>query len=167
MHTISGTTDDLRIACATTPTVQQKRLLIAFLFFCVAAFVVAAAMIISSGVAAILLPHYGWPIIGLLYVFTLQYVIPPLLKGNPIPVSSSFQAIRWSLRNLALYGLITAAIGWLIDDDFGNPYLVISTIQPIWTIAAPLTWLWLFRDRCTSSARDPAKSTGCGENMVG
>jgi hypothetical protein len=112
--------------------------------FCLIAFAVAVAMFVSSDIANRLLPFYGWPIIGLLYVTTLKYTIPPLLRRNPIPISKYFNAIRWTLRILVCFGVFTAVFGWLTDDS-GNPYLTVNFVQPIWTIIVPLIWLWLFR----------------------
>jgi len=144
MHTLSTTTDDAPVADVTRPTAQQKTLLIAFILFCVTAFAIAVAMFISSDIANRLLPYYGWPIIGLFYIGTLKYAMPPFLKRNPLLIYKYFGAIGWTLRILVCYGVFTAAFGWMTD-DFDNPYLTVNVVQPVWTVVVPLIWLWLFR----------------------
>ena len=57
-------------------------------------------MFVSSDIADRLLPYYGWPITGLLYIGTLKYAIPPFLNRNPIPICKCFNAIGWTLRIL-------------------------------------------------------------------
>ncbi|WP_372720645.1 hypothetical protein [Novipirellula sp.] len=101
-------------------------------------------MLVSARIAERLLPYYGWPIIGFMYITTLKYAVPPFLLRNPTPINKYFNAISWTLRILICYGVVTSAIGWMTD-DFDNPYLTVNAVQPIWTVVVPLIWLLLFR----------------------
>jgi hypothetical protein len=151
MHTITTNTDDTPVADVFRPNAQQKTLLITFIVFCLTAVAVAVAMFISSDIARRLLPYYGWPIIGFFYLGSLKHAIPPFLKRNPIPISKYFNAIGGTLCILICYGAFTAVLGWLTD-DFGNPYLTVHVVQPIWTVIVPLIWLWLFRTHRKSTS---------------
>ena len=136
--------DDATRADVTHASPPQKLLLYAFISFVFIAFSTAIVMLISTAVADRLLPYYGWPIIGFLYAATLTSAIPPLLKRNPVPIRSCFNAISTTLLVLVGYGVFTTALGWT-GDDFGNPYLTVARTQPIWTVAVPLAWFTVFR----------------------
>ena len=137
---------------ATQPNHKQRLLLHAFILFACGAFLVGMAMFISNDFAERILPHYGWPVIGFFYLGALKYAIPPLTDHNPVPIHVYFRGIWSTLRILALYGTLTALIGWATD-DFENPYLMVSWVQPIWTVAVPLAWLLLFRQASHAASR--------------
>ncbi|WP_442508366.1 hypothetical protein SH528x_007335 [Novipirellula sp. SH528] len=117
-------------------------LLIAFIVFAILAFIVAIAMFVSSTFANIMLPYYGWPIIGLFYLGALKYAVPPLVTRNVAPVPVCLRGIARTMGIVACFGLVSALIGFTGDND-GNPYLTVHMLQPFWTVCVPLVWIVL------------------------
>lgn len=144
MHTPGQSIDEASDANVIHPDPRQRIVLIAYVVFCVMAFVVAVAMLVSSHIADLLLPYYGWEVIGFLYIISLNCFVPPFLERKPLPVHECFNAISGTLWILVCYGIFTSTIGWM-GDDFDNPYLTVTVVQTIWTIAVPLIWIVLFR----------------------
>jgi hypothetical protein len=160
MHaSANSTSDEAAMTNAVHLTTYQRSLLYAFIVFSLCAFVVAIAIFVSSNIAERLLPYYGWPIIGLFYLGALKYAIPPLFERNPIPITIYVGGISRTLWVIVCYGVVTAIFGWMTD-DFGNPWLTVNVVQPIWTVLVPLAWIALFRSSENSATEESAAISG-------
>jgi len=121
----------------------DKTLLASYALFAFVAAAVSIAMLLSPQMANHLLPHLGWPIVGLSYLGSLIFVAVTWLYPNILPLAGWWGYLRGHFLIIIVYGLITTAMGWIVN-DFGNPYLTVSIWQPIWTILTPSLWMLLF-----------------------
>ncbi len=128
---------------ATTPNARQRVLLFVFACFSVVAFAVAILMLAIPTFGRIVVPYYGWPIIGFFYASALKYTLPAFLKANPIPVTEYFRSIIRILAISMVFGLFMIVLSW-ISGNFDNPYLTVASWQPVWTILVPAIWITLF-----------------------
>ena len=150
----------------TQPTSHQRVLLIAFIVFAFLAFFVAIAMFVSSTFANAILPFYGWPIIGVFYLGALKYAVPPLVTQNVVPVPWCLRGIARTMGVVACFGLVSALIGFS-GDNYGNPYLTVHALQPVWTVGIPLVWISLFHFAKSSPQTDADSVAVVDRDVVG
>jgi hypothetical protein len=123
-------------------TQPQWIVLKAWRLFAILAFCVFIGVTIVPAFAAILIPHIGWPIYSLVYVYTLVFI---RLALNFPELGFRFARARISsaLTICAIFGAVQFIMRWN-HSDFGNPWLQCSPVQPVITILIPLAWLAIF-----------------------
>jgi len=135
--------DETSASCRNKDPIGDKPLLASYALFAICAAAVSIAMFFSPKIAKPLLPHLGWPIVGLSYLGSLMFVAATWLSPNDLPLAQWWTYLRGHFSIIIAYGIFTAAIGWL-GNDFDNPYLAVSMWQPIWTVLTPAAWMLLF-----------------------
>lgn len=83
-----------------------------------------------------LVPYTGWGA-SMPYIFTIYFSFALIFERK------RRMANRFSITGLLI--LVIALNAWRFSqasgDDFGNPYLTISSWRPIWTILIPSLWI--------------------------
>lgn len=123
---------------------RPRILLISYCLFVALTLAVSIAVFVSPRFAGLILPYFGWPIIGLFYAGTLKFVIAKLVAPESYANEKFRSAIGSSLVIIAIFGAFMAGLSW-IGEDFDNPYLTVNALQPVWTVGVPMAWYIVFR----------------------
>jgi len=101
-----------------------------------------------------IIPITGW-LMAQGYIFTLFFIFSLVFFSG-----TAGQRIRFRLAVVALlainvlYGIY--GIPFYGDNDYGNPYLIISKWRPVWTIVLPSFWMVLLMSkRVTAFCKAP------------
>ena len=119
-------------------------LLVAYIVFTAITLLASVSMLLVSQFGEVAVPFFGHPVIGMLYAGNLIFVIMKLVAPNSYPNDKFLIAMRNLLGIIEVFGLITAAIGWL-GKNYDNPYLTVNALQPLWTVGVPIVWYLVFR----------------------
>lgn len=123
---------------------RLRVLLIAYGLFVVLTLLVSILVLAMPKFADWSVPHFGSPAIGLFYGGTLFFIAMKFLAWDSYPNARLRSAVGDLLLIIAVWGLLVTGFGWT-GRDFNNPYLIVSLVQPIWTVGVPLTWYIAFR----------------------